>query len=97
MKVICSWCRGEGRSGFLGEKAPLDDMRETHSICFEHETAVRALLDLNSLDGLHSLEVLAERLRAGFVRGSFRSLKETSSNSQRARFDLSLSVTANTP
>ena len=42
MKVICSWCRGEGRSGFVGEKAPLDDLRETHSICLEHETAVRA-------------------------------------------------------
>lgn len=42
MKVICSWCRGEGRSGFVGEKAPLDDVRETHSICIEHETAVRA-------------------------------------------------------
>jgi hypothetical protein len=42
MKVICSWCRGEGRSGLVGEKAPLDDLRETHSICLEHETAVRA-------------------------------------------------------
>lgn len=42
MKVICSWCRGEGRSGFVGEKAPLDDSRETHSICLEHETVVRA-------------------------------------------------------
>lgn len=42
MKVICSWCRGEGRSGFVGEKAPLDDLRETHSICLEHEMAVRA-------------------------------------------------------
>ena len=42
MKVICSWCRREGRSGFVGEKAPLDDVRETHSICLEHETAVRA-------------------------------------------------------
>jgi hypothetical protein len=42
MKVICSWCRGEGRNGFVGEKAPLDDLRETHSICLEHETAVRA-------------------------------------------------------
>lgn len=42
MKVICSWCRREGRSGFVGEKAPLDDLRETHSICLEHETAVRA-------------------------------------------------------
>lgn len=42
MMVICSWCRGEGRSGFVREKAPLDDLRETHSICLEHETAVRA-------------------------------------------------------
>ena len=42
MKVICSWCRGEGRDGLVGEKAPLDDQRETHSICGEHEQAVRA-------------------------------------------------------
>ncbi|MDI3466328.1 MAG: hypothetical protein OJF50_005149 [Nitrospira sp.] len=42
MQVICSWCRGEGRVGFVGEKAPLDDRRETHSICIEHEKAVRA-------------------------------------------------------
>jgi len=41
MKVICSWCRGEGRDGWVGEKAPLDDRRETHSICLEHEKAVR--------------------------------------------------------
>jgi hypothetical protein len=41
MKVICSWCRGEGRDGLVGEKAPLDDQRETHSICLEHERAVR--------------------------------------------------------
>ena len=42
MKVICSWCRGEGQDGFVGEKAPFDDPRETHSICLTHETAVRA-------------------------------------------------------
>ncbi len=42
MKVICSWCRGEGRDGLVGEKAPLEDLRETHSICIEHEQAVRA-------------------------------------------------------
>jgi hypothetical protein len=42
MQVICSWCRGEGRVGFVGVKAPLDDRRETHSICIEHEKAVRA-------------------------------------------------------
>lgn len=42
MQVICSWCRGEGRVGLVGEKAPLEDHRETHSICDEHEKAVRA-------------------------------------------------------
>jgi len=41
MQVICSWCRGEGRVGLVGEKAPLEDRRETHSICIEHEKAVR--------------------------------------------------------
>jgi hypothetical protein len=42
MKVVCSWCRGEGQDGLVGEKAPFDDPRETHSICLTHETAVRA-------------------------------------------------------
>ena len=42
MQVICSWCRGEGRVGLVGEKAPLEDRRETHSICIAHEKAVRA-------------------------------------------------------
>lgn len=42
MQVICSWCRGEGRVGLVGEKAPLGDRRETHSICTEHLQAVRA-------------------------------------------------------
>lgn len=42
MQVICSWCRGEGRVGFVGEKAPLEDRRETHSICIEHQQVVQA-------------------------------------------------------
>jgi hypothetical protein len=41
MQIICSWCRAEGRVGLLGEKAPLEDRRETHSICLEHEEVVR--------------------------------------------------------
>ena len=32
MKVVCSWCRKEGKAEFVGEKAPLDDARETHGI-----------------------------------------------------------------
>ncbi len=41
MRVVCSWCRGEGLDGFVGEKAPFDDPRETHSICLSHEQSVR--------------------------------------------------------
>lgn len=41
MKVICSWCCGEGRLGLVGEKAPLDDRRETHGICGDHQRAMR--------------------------------------------------------
>src|SRR2546426_2574623 len=32
MKIVCSWCRKEGKAGIVGEKAPLDDARETHGI-----------------------------------------------------------------
>lgn len=36
MKVICSWCRSEGRPALVWEKAPLADGRETHGICAFH-------------------------------------------------------------
>ena len=42
MKIICSWCRGEGHHGIVGEKAPLEDHRETHGICKTHRLAVQA-------------------------------------------------------
>jgi hypothetical protein len=41
MKVICSWCRKEGKAEFVGEKAPLDDARETHGICVLHCDQIR--------------------------------------------------------
>jgi hypothetical protein len=41
MKVICSWCRKEGKSEFVREKAPLDDARETHGICVLHRDQIR--------------------------------------------------------
>lgn len=44
MKVICSWCREEGRNDLIAEKAPLDDPRETHSICKGHRSTVDAEL-----------------------------------------------------
>lgn len=42
MKIVCSWCRQEGKSELVGEKAPLDDARETHGICVAHRDAVEA-------------------------------------------------------
>ena len=36
MKVICSWCKIEGRPAMIREKEPFRDRRETHSICLEH-------------------------------------------------------------
>ena len=41
MKVVCSWCRKEGKAEFVGEKAPLDDARETHGICGLHRDLIR--------------------------------------------------------
>jgi hypothetical protein len=40
MKIVCSWCRQEGKTELVGEKAPLDDARETHGICVFHRHAV---------------------------------------------------------
>lgn len=40
MKIVCSWCRHEGKAEFVGEKPPLDDARETHGICLFHRDEV---------------------------------------------------------
>ncbi|MEP6960112.1 MAG: hypothetical protein ABI980_15400 [Nitrospirota bacterium] len=42
MKIVCSWCRQEGKTELVGEKAPLDDARETHGICVLHRLDVEA-------------------------------------------------------
>jgi hypothetical protein len=42
MKIVCSWCRQEGKAELVGEKAPLDDARETHGICIVHRRNVEA-------------------------------------------------------
>ena len=41
MKVICAWCRKEGKSDFLREKPPLSNASETHSICRGHAAELR--------------------------------------------------------
>ncbi|NWF73913.1 MAG: hypothetical protein HXY51_12840 [Nitrospirae bacterium] len=42
MKIVCSWCRQEGKKDLMGEKAPLKDERETHGICVIHRLEVEA-------------------------------------------------------
>ncbi len=42
MKIVCSWCRQEGKPELVGEKVPLDDARETHGICVVHRHDLEA-------------------------------------------------------
>ncbi len=60
MRIICSWCRREGDIGLIGEKAPLEDFRETHSICKAHQTTVQA----RWRDDVYVLEQKRERRKA---------------------------------
>lgn len=57
MRIICSWCRREGDIGLIGEKAPLEDFRETHSICKAHQITVQA----RWRNGLYAREQKSER------------------------------------
>ena len=41
MRIVCSWCRHEGRVDLVGEKHPFDDGRETHGICASHFRVVQ--------------------------------------------------------
>jgi hypothetical protein len=61
MKLICSWCRAEGRSGLLGEKPPLDDPTETHGICRHHRNELLESLPSSSFPGIDLLIVVRPR------------------------------------
>jgi hypothetical protein len=58
MKLICSWCRAEGRPGLLGEKPPLDDPTETHGICRRHRDELLESLPSSSFPGIDLLIVV---------------------------------------
>ena len=49
MKIICAWCRRDGKPGLLGEKSPLTNQSETHSICWEHLELLRSTKERGSL------------------------------------------------
>ena len=42
MKVLCAWCVRDGRPALLREKLPLNDPSETHGLCGDHFTSLRA-------------------------------------------------------
>lgn len=44
MVRVCAWCIKDGRDGYLGEKAPFEDVRRTDGICPIHLAALRAEL-----------------------------------------------------
>ncbi len=66
MKIVCSWCRQEGKTELVGEKAPLDDARETHGICAAHRHEVEARWRRSLYSASHS--GVSTRLPSAFFR-----------------------------
>jgi len=64
MQVICAWCRREGRPALLGEKPPLDDPSETHSVCERHRRRLLEALEAKSFPGIRLLVVVSAREQA---------------------------------
>ena len=59
MRVVCAWCRQEGRPGFIGERAPLDDPAETHGICSRHSTRVLEHVPSSAFPGVRLLIIVS--------------------------------------
>jgi len=58
MRVVCAWCVREGRSGYLGERAPLDDPTPTHAICGRHQELLLETLPSTSFPDVDTLIVV---------------------------------------
>lgn len=58
MKIICAWCKQEGRGGVLGEREPIDDPTETHGVCALHAEKLIEQLPSPSFPGLRMLIVV---------------------------------------
>jgi hypothetical protein len=58
MKVVCAWCKQEGRSGVLGEREPFDDPTETHGVCSLHSEKLIEQLPSASFPGMRMLVVV---------------------------------------
>ena len=49
MKIICAWCQRDGKPSLLGEKSPLTNQTETHSICWEHLERLRTTKERDAI------------------------------------------------
>jgi len=58
MKIVCAWCKEEGRGVVLGEREPLEDTTETHTICARHRAKLLEELPSPSFPGIRLLLVL---------------------------------------
>lgn len=78
MKVICAWCRREGKPDFIGEREPLDDPQETHGICRAHAERVAEELPARSFPGVRVLLVVAanETKLCRYLECSFATIKD---------------------
>ena len=57
MRVVCAWCKQEGRAIVLGEREPLADPTETHGICSRHSENLLEQLPSRSFPGVRLLVV----------------------------------------
>lgn len=67
MRIVCSWCRREGKAGIVGEKPPLDDPAETHGVCWTHLLMLAESLPSRSFPGVQMLIVVAPDDQALFA------------------------------
>ena len=58
MKIVCAWCRREGRDAVIAEREPAEDAVETHTICPRHSDQLMAQLPSLSFPGVRVLLVV---------------------------------------
>ena len=61
MRIVCASCAREGRSGYLGDKEPLDDPTPTHSICGRHQELLLETLPSLSCPSVDMLIVVHQK------------------------------------
>ena len=78
MKVVCAWCKQEGRNGLLGECEPFEDKTESHGICARHSQTLLEQLPSVSFPGIRVLLVVQRSETALYhhLTRSFASLRD---------------------